>query len=816
MKTRKQKILATGIAAIMLSSCSAPILAENTTSTVAATEASTTETITLTAGALTAEYKTKDLDTDYDSSATRIECGSSVNISGSGASESDGVITISAAGTYVLSGSYKGQLVIEATKDDYVHLIFNGFEIESSSGPAVYATECDKLTITLADGTVNTITDSENYTFAEDDEDQEPDAALFSEDDMSINGNGTLNVTGNYADAIKCKKDLKLISGTYNITAVSEGIKGRNSVTVKDGTYNITSGDTAIKVTRDDDAEKGYVIIDGGEITINAGNDGIHAETHLTINGGDIDIQNASEGIEGQMIDVTGGNINVIASDDAFNASRIGGSSNKGGMGGFGGGMRQQGETGTTGDASQKQGQKNGSTDASTDTQMQQRGQKNGSADASTDTQIQQGGMRGGRGGMNGDMNGMPPMGDMNGGTGGDMNGMPPMGGMNGDMGGMRGGHGGMRGDMNGMPGDMGGQRPDMNGESTDGTADNRTMRGGMGGGMNGGGMSRDDGQVYLNISGGTITAVGGADCLDSNGSISLTGGTIYASSPRNGITGPDAVLDADGAVTLGEGVTFIGTGTGSSMSLTNEQNSLYIYEDSQQSAGTNITLKDSSGSVIASYTPSCSFTGIAITAPEIKTGETYTLTVGGNETSVTVSDKETTIGTASAGGMGGGFGGGMRDGKTYTDVDSSSSYSGAVTALSRMGAMNGTSDTTFSPDESLTRGMAITVLGRMSRAQESTDASDFDDVEPDAYYAGYVTWAQDSGIVQGYGNGKFGVNDYITAKQLQTIIERYAKSAGFEYTADENASDEPITRGEFAEVLFNAIASMMNSARVQ
>lgn len=303
--------------------------ANETTINQASVGNETAEELILTPGPLTAEYKTKDTDTEWDDDAVTVTCGDSVVISGEGVTSENGVITVSSAGTYVLSGAYSGQILINADDTDYVHLVFNGFKVNNQNGPAVYAVSCDKLTITLADGTENSITDGTGYTFAEGQD--EPDAALFSEADMSLNGNGTLSVTGNYADAIKCKKDLKFISGTYEINAVSEGIKGRNSVVIKDGTFRITSGETGIKSTRDNSAENGYVIIDGGDITINAVNDGIHAETHTTINGGIINITDSYEGIEGQMIDITGGIINVTASDDGINASKIGSTSNKGG-----------------------------------------------------------------------------------------------------------------------------------------------------------------------------------------------------------------------------------------------------------------------------------------------------------------------------------------------------------------------------------------------------------------------------------------------------------------------------------------------------
>ncbi|ORX65295.1 hypothetical protein BCR32DRAFT_272797 [Anaeromyces robustus] len=302
--------------------------------------------ITLTAGPVTCEYKKKDLDESYDiNSDVNINCnGNTCTVNGNGAIASNALVTISTAGTYILQGSLNGQLRIEATKDDYIHIILNDATITSNNGPAIYGVTADKVTITLV-GT-NKLVDSSNYTLVDD----EPDACLFIDADLSINGSGSVNITGNYSEAIRCKKDLRLISGEIVIPkAVQKGIKAKNSLCVKNANVDITSQNTAIKVTRSDDPDKGYIVIDGGNISIDTNNDGIHAETHLTINGGYIDIKNSSEGIEGQMIDILGGEVHIISTDDGINATKAEDetqSNNNGGwgMGGFGGGA-----TGTDG-----------------------------------------------------------------------------------------------------------------------------------------------------------------------------------------------------------------------------------------------------------------------------------------------------------------------------------------------------------------------------------------------------------------------------------------------------------------------------------
>jgi len=293
--------------------------------------------ITLTAGPVTCDYKKKDIDESYDtSSAVGIKCsGSSCTVNGSGATSSNGLVNITAAGTYVVQGSLQGQLRIEVTNDDFVHLILNSATITSTSGPAIYGINADKVTLTLIGN--NKLTDTSNYTVV----DEEPDACLFIDADLSINGSGSLSVTGNYGDAIRCKKDLKLVSGEITVPkALSRGIKAKNSICVKDASIDVTSIDSSIKVTRDDDPDKGFIVIDGGDLSLSTSNKGIHAETHLTINGGYIDIKNSKEGLEGQMIDILGGEIHVLATDDGINGSKISSdTSSNGGWGGMGMGM---------------------------------------------------------------------------------------------------------------------------------------------------------------------------------------------------------------------------------------------------------------------------------------------------------------------------------------------------------------------------------------------------------------------------------------------------------------------------------------------
>ena len=242
--------------------------------------------VTLTEG----KYSEEKLDAAWDTaSAATITLSSTSECSDDEAvSISDNIITITKAGTYIIEGKLKnGQIIVDAPKDSELKLVLNGASIHSESASALYIKE-GKTVITLAEGTTNEISDSASYVF-EDGED-EPDAAIFAKDDLSFNGTGSLTVTGNYKDAIKCKDDLKFISGTYSVTSVDDAIVGKDSVSVRDGFFQIISEGDGLKATNAEEADKGYVMIDGGSIAITASADGIVAETLLRINDGSLNI----------------------------------------------------------------------------------------------------------------------------------------------------------------------------------------------------------------------------------------------------------------------------------------------------------------------------------------------------------------------------------------------------------------------------------------------------------------------------------------------------------------------------------------------
>lgn len=234
--------------------------------------------------------------------------------------ESDGVITISEAGSYTLTGNYRGQIRIDAGKDDKVELVLDGFHITNETSAPIYGIQCGTLTIYLKEGTENSVEDGEEYAFAAEGED-EPDSPIFSKDDMVITGQGTLLVNGSYRHGIHSKDNLTILSGTIRVTSAEDAIKGKDSVTVEGGIIEAVSGEDGIKSNNDKDEGKGNVTIEGGDITVRAGDDGIHAESSLIINGGNINIAESYEGLEGMRVEINGGTIQIASSDDGINAA---------------------------------------------------------------------------------------------------------------------------------------------------------------------------------------------------------------------------------------------------------------------------------------------------------------------------------------------------------------------------------------------------------------------------------------------------------------------------------------------------------------
>lgn len=316
------------LAALALTGCSATS-ASNTsaTSAISTSTSSDSDTKSKTAdsfstdvknGAKLAEdthYSAKDLTWD---SSSEVTIDLSNPTATDGVTVSDGVITITKAGNYRLSGTYSGQVKVEAADSDMVRLILDNATITNSTGAAINVVEADEVVIYTASGSTNTVSDGSSYS---DTASGSPDAAIYSKSDLTLAGEGSLKVEGNYEEGIHTTDGLVIASGTLEVTAANTGIKGKDYVDILDGTITVTATKDGIKATNDTDGNRGWVRLSGGTVNISAGDDGFKAERVLEISGGTLNITESNEGIEAQYINILDGTVNVTSSDDGINAS---------------------------------------------------------------------------------------------------------------------------------------------------------------------------------------------------------------------------------------------------------------------------------------------------------------------------------------------------------------------------------------------------------------------------------------------------------------------------------------------------------------
>lgn len=242
--------------------------------------------------------------------------GSSISVKGAGAVVDGSVVAITAAGSYSVTGKLDdGQIIVNTTAEESVKLYLNGVDIHCSNGPAIYVLSAPKkVVIYTQKGSVNLISDGIAYDVDTTDSDA-PNAAIFSMEDLDLDGEGKLHVTGNYSKGIMSKDDISIESGSIFVKSVDDGIRGKDSVEMTGGYVVIDAGADGLRSSNDTDAEKGFILISAGELYIEAEQDGIQAETALTLEGGSITVvsgggsKNSSTGDSGEWGNWGGGNM---------------------------------------------------------------------------------------------------------------------------------------------------------------------------------------------------------------------------------------------------------------------------------------------------------------------------------------------------------------------------------------------------------------------------------------------------------------------------------------------------------------------------
>ena len=511
-------------------------------------------------------------------------------VSGSGAKADGSTITITEEGVYIVRGTLEdGQIIVNASDSDKVQIVLDGVHINCETNAAIYVREADKVFITLAENSSNTLGGGNEYTQIDD---NTVDGVIFSKSDLVCNGTGSLTIEADYKHGIVSKDDLVITGGTYKITAADNGITAKDQIKILNGSFDIDAANSAVKAKNTDDTElgniyiaggiftieaeqdgfhaTGSIVVDDGTITVNSGDDGFHADLDTVIHGGTILVEKSYEGLEGKRVVVNGGDITVNASDDGANAAGSGDDDSN---------------------AASANNDSSAAVNSGDDSSI------SGAADGKEPPQ-------------------MPPDTE----NGSDMQPSQDF-------------------DPENAPSD--GNAPqnfDPGNAPSDGDAPQK-MQGGPGGGGNS--------ELYIKITGGTLTVSADGDGLDSNGGLLVTGGTTIVYGPTSD---GDSALDYDGsAIATGGTLAAIGSaGMTESFSEDSTQPVITYYCTETQSAATTITLTDSDGSALFTIAPEKAYASIVFTCSEMKLDATYTLTAGTDNEEITLTDIITTAGTRS------------------------------------------------------------------------------------------------------------------------------------------------------------------------
>ena len=520
-------------------------------------------------------FTDRDYEIGYSDYVTVTLKETSAEADGAGAEIDGSTVTITQQGSYVLTGPLTGQIVVDAAETDKVQLVLDNASIENQGSAAIYIKNADKVFLTTARDSTNTLSAAGEFVQSDD---NNVDGAVFAKADLTLNGAGSLIVDSEAGHGIVTKDDLKLTSGSYDITAANQGLSGKNSIRVSGGEIAIDSGTDGMHSEHAEDPEKGFIYIIGGSFQLTCGNDALDASGALTVEGGTFQLV-TNGGAENAPVHIE---------------TRMGGPF-------------------PTGDQE---------TDLDELTSDSYKGLKAGSIQISggsfqidtADDALHSAGAL--------DING----GDFSITTGDD------------------GLHADVRlsisgGDIviNSCYEGVESETIDVSGGTIHVTASDDAF-------------NASGSNPALNISGGELQIISGGDSLDSNGSCYVSGGTIQISGPDNGGNG---VLDCDYTLEISGG-TLMGTGAmgmNQNFGATSTQCSILTDLTAPQEAGATVTLTDSSGAVLAEYTPEKAYQSVLISTPDLQVGQTYTITAG-TET-VTLELTDTIYGT------GGGFGGG-------------------------------------------------------------------------------------------------------------------------------------------------------------
>ncbi|MCX7715302.1 MAG: carbohydrate-binding domain-containing protein [Clostridia bacterium] len=553
--------------------------------------------------------------------------GTSIDASGiSGASVSGTVLTISAAGTYTLEGSLTdGQIIVNTPSNtDEVELVLNGVDVSCSTSGPLFGAD-GNITLTLASGTINKFTDAQTYAYA--DGEDEPNACVFAKRNLTVKGDGTLNVYANYNNGIGSKDSLTISGGTVTVDAVNNALKGNDSVTLKNAVVTVASQQDGIKSDSTDGAGYGVVSIESGTISITALQDAVQAVTAVSISGGSTVASCSEDGIncETGTVDITGGTLNITSAQDGIQAETTltvsGGNITLLTGGGYSAtatdesskGLKGVGSVNITGgtfsinscdDAVHSNGVvtiSGGSLEIWT---------ADDGVHADTTANIQSSSVIN----INKCYEGIEAL------------------------------------TINIAGGTTHLTASDDGVNAAGGVDQSNVSTGGMGVP----GQSTGSGNGLINISGGYLVVDSTGDGLDANGSIKMTAGTVLVNGPTANDNG---ALDYDGTFVVSGGLLVAAGSSGmvQAPSTSSTQRSVSVTYRSTQAANTLFTITNSSGASILTFKPSKAYAAVVVCSPNISSGSAYKIYSGGSY-SGTAADGLYSGGTYTAGTLKGSF----------------------------------------------------------------------------------------------------------------------------------------------------------------
>lgn len=629
---------------------------------------------TKTAVATASEINVSDMFTDNDKevgydeeNSTKIELNKNTATSNSDDVSIDGTtVTIKNEGTYILSGDLEnGKIVVDSEKTDKLQIVLNGANISCANSAPIYVKQADKVFVTLANDTTNTLTSTGEYETSEDN----VDATIFSKDDLTLNGTGTLTVKSEFGHGIVSKDDLVVTSGTYNINAASHGLSANDSIRIADGKFSITSGKDGLHSENTDDTKLGYIYVADGEFNITAGYDALDASSAIQSDGGTFDVTTGGgsakaaskrggapegekpSGERPKMPSRDGEKPTGEPPTDMQNGEKPTGNPPSG---------RENEEPPAKPDVESSQ-QNSTSESGNTTNENTSNKSENTNTTENTSTEESTNSMKGLKAETNLVLNGGTYNIDscddsihsnkdititdgtysIKSGddaihaeettkiTNGNINVTKSYEGIEGLDIELKGGKITIVADDDGINA--------AGGNDDSGTVEPFENKGGMNEATNG----------SITISGGTIDINASGDGIDANGNLTVTGGTTYVSGSENG---GNSALDYSGDAKI-TGGTFVAVGM-SEMSQNfgdeSTQGVIMINKDNTQEKDTKIILKDSSGEELVSYTSKKSFNSVLVSCKGIEKGSSYTMSIGDEDSAVQMSSLVYSEGTKS------------------------------------------------------------------------------------------------------------------------------------------------------------------------